>query len=215
VTTAGPCPSEQQIAAFADGSLPPAEREAIGRHIDQCEACFDLLATIGVQAAVLPPPVDDGLRTAVIAARARPRGMRGFLPALSAAAAILVAVVWWRTPTEVSPAPQPRVAAPAVETARSAGTERGVVVEEPRDGESVEGQPLVRWQGPREAVSYEVLLTTVSGDVIVKREVQGAERQVRLDVRGHQGEVCYLLIAAYLPEGRRLSSNVVKVTIRR
>lgn len=215
MTTAGPCPSEQQIAAFADGSLPPAEREALGKHVDQCEACFDLLATIAVQATVPPPPVGDGLRAAAIGAQARPRGMRGFLPALSAAAAILVAVVWWRTPTEVSPAPQAGTAAPAVETARSTGTKSGVVVEEPRDGDNVEGQPLVRWQGPREAVSYEVLLTTVSGDVILKRQVQGAERQVRLDVPGHQGEVCYLWIAAYLPEGRRLSSNVVKVTIRR
>jgi len=213
VTTAGPCPSEQQIAAFADGSLPPAEHEDIGRHVDQCEACFDLLATIGVQAAVPPPPVDDGLRTVVIGAQARPRGVR-VLPALSAAAAVIVAVVWWRTPAQVSPAPQ-GATAPAVETARSTGTESGVVVEEPRDGDNLEGQPLVRWQGPREAVSYEVLLTNVSGDVILKRQVQGAERQVRLDVPGHQGEACYLWIAAYLPEGRRLSSNVVKVTIRR
>ena len=95
------------------------------------------------------------------------------------------------------------------------GAGNGVVVEEPRDGDNVEGQPLVRWQGPREASSFEVTLTTLSGDVILKRQVQGAERQVRLDVPGHQGEVCYLWIAAYLPEGRRVSSNVVKVTIRR
>ena len=215
MTTPGPCPSEQQIAAFADGSLPPAERETIGRHVDQCEACFDLLATIGVQATAPRPPVDDGLRAAVMGAQTRPRGMRRFLPALSAAAAILVTVVWWRTPAQVSPAPEPGAAAPAVETARSTGTGSGVVVDEPRDGDTVEGQPLVRWQGPREAASYEVQLTTVSGDVILKRQVQGAERQVRLDVPGHQGEVCYLWISAYLSEGRRVSSNVVKVTIRR
>jgi hypothetical protein len=126
-----------------------------------------------------------------------------------------VTLVWWRTPAQVSPAPEPGAAAPAVETARSTGTGSGVVVDEPRDGDTVEGQPLVRWQGPREAASYEVQLTTVSGDVILKRQVQGAERQVRLDVPGHQGEVCYLWISAYLSEGRRVSSNVVKVTIRR
>ena len=64
MTRPGPCPSEKQIAAFADGSLPPAEREAIGGHVDQCEACFELLAAVGGQATVPLPPVDDGLRAA-------------------------------------------------------------------------------------------------------------------------------------------------------
>jgi anti-sigma factor RsiW len=214
VTTPGPCPSEQHIAAFADGLLSPAEREAIGQHIDRCEACFDLVATLGVQATGPLPAVDQGLRAAVMRAGTRSRGRR-LLPALSAAAAILVAVVWWRAPAQVSPAPQPGAKAPAVETARSTATGSGVVVDEPRDGDNVEGQSLVRWQGPREAASYEVLLTTVSGDVILKRQVQGSDRQLRLDVPGHQGEVGYLWVDAYLPEGRRVSSNVVKVTIRR
>jgi anti-sigma factor RsiW len=214
VTTAGSCPSEQQIAAFADGTLPPAEREAIASHIDRCAACFDLVATLGAHAATPLPSVDAGLRDAVTGLNGKSRSARRLVPALSAAAAILVAAVWWRTPAPLPGAAVPGSTAP-IETTRSARPGGLVVVDEPRDGDSIDGQPVVRWQGPREAASYEVLLTTVTGDVILRRQVQGAERQLRLDVSDHQGEVCYLWIDAYMPEGRRLRSNMVKLTIRR
>lgn len=217
MTTPGPCPSAQQIAAFVEGSLSPTERETISRHVDGCAACFDLLATVGVQTAKPLPPVDDALRGAAIAPEAPGRRLRRILPGLSAAAAILVAVVWWKVPYHETPSSQPapaEVPAPASAT-RSDGAGPILSVDDPRDGDTIDGQPLVRWQGPRDAASYEVLLTTVDGDVVLRRQVQGAEHQLRLEVPGHRGELCYLWVSAYLPEGRRLTSNVVKVTIRR
>jgi anti-sigma factor RsiW len=216
VTTPGPCPSAQQIAAFLEGSLSPTEREAISRHVDGCAACFDLLATVGVQTAQPLPSVDDVLRGAAIATQAHGQRLRRILPGLSAAAAILVAVVWWKAPSHESPvlpAAAPAAATPAASGTRSENAGPILAVDEPRDGDTIDGQPLVRWQGPRDAASYEVLLTTAAGDVILKRQVPGGDHQLRLDVPDHRGELCYLWVAAYLPEGRRLTSNVVKVTI--
>ena len=219
MTTPGPCPTEQQIAALVDGALAGIEQRAVVRHVERCEACFDLVATLGAQVSKPLPSVDAALREAALRAAAPPRNIRRLLPAISAAAAVLVAVVWWRTPVQI---PQPAQAAPTATTApvrpdgtRSSGSVGLVVVEEPREGETIDGQPLVRWQGPQDATSYEVQLTTAAGDVVLKHQVQASQHELRLQVPGHQGEACYLWVAAYLPEGRRIASNVVKVTIRR
>jgi hypothetical protein len=142
------------------------------------------------------------------------------LPAISAAAAVLVAVVWWRTPARIdSQAPEPAAAATATpagsDGTRSSAGDGLVIVEQPREGDTIDDRPLVRWRGPGDATSYELQLATAAGDVLLKQQVQAGQREVRLEVAGHQGEVCYLWVAAYLPEGRRIASNVVKVTIRR
>jgi anti-sigma factor RsiW len=219
VTTHGPCPTEQQIAAFVDGALAGIEQAAVMRHVERCEACLDLVAKLGSQVSKPLPTLDEGLREAALRAAARPRNVRRLLPAISAAAAVLVAVVWWRTPAQTPQSAQPAATAATArvtpDDTRSSGSVGLVVVEEPREGDIIDGRPLVRWQGPQDATSYEVQLTTAAGDVVLKHQVQASQRELRLEVPGHQGEVCYLWVAAYLPEGRRIASNVVKVTIRR
>ena len=40
------CPHRKQLERFADGDLPDDELEAIGNHLEQCEACGQLLAEI-------------------------------------------------------------------------------------------------------------------------------------------------------------------------
>jgi hypothetical protein len=92
----GPCPSDEELAAFLDGMLSEAERARIAAHLADCESCYEIFAgalhfQLDSAAAeeeeeepegkiVLFPSNKDGVRPA--------RGRRWKLPA--AAAAVLV-----------------------------------------------------------------------------------------------------------------------------
>jgi anti-sigma factor RsiW len=218
VTTPGPCPPARQIAAFVDGTLDPSERAAVARHVDECVACFDLVATLGNQASRRPPAVNTALRNAALAARQQPPVVRRLLPTAAAVAALLVAVVWWgspRQPGRSDEGPGPQVTSPSDPESLSRSSSSGavVVVQEPQEGDAVNGGQLVRWDGPAEAASYEVQVATTAGDVVFRRQVEGTVHQVRLDPSPKQAGTYYLWVAAYLPEGRRLTSNVVRVRV--
>jgi len=212
VTTDVACPPEQQIAAFIDGTLPPGERAELLEHLDGCANCFDLIATLSAHQTEPLPEVDPALLEPVLRRR-EPSWIRRQLPAFAAAAMVLLAVGWWRLPGRSTTATtRPDIAAPIVpdQSTRSVAA-AGVVVEQPKDGDVLLGRPEVRWTGPADAVSYEVLLTTPAGDVLWQKRVSGAVRTLPLDIALPAGQPCYVWVAAYLPEGRRLTSNVVKV----
>ncbi len=214
--TNGPCPSEQQIAAFVDGTLSTANRYQVQQHLDTCSACFDVAATVASLGGHAPPVVDPALRAAVSASPRSPWMMRA-LPAMSAAAVFLVAIAWWNAPSQPGPSvtPPPAQIAPSrrpADAVRSNGTEAVIRLEQPRDGEVVTGRPELRWSGPADATSYEVQVTTAAGDVLWKRQVEGAQHLLRLDTELPAGRRCHIWVAAYLAEGRRVTSNVVSVT---
>lgn len=41
-----PCPDENSLTAMVEGTLSPAEQEALGEHLDQCEACSGLVVEL-------------------------------------------------------------------------------------------------------------------------------------------------------------------------
>jgi hypothetical protein len=211
--THGACPPEQQIAAFIDGTLAVEDQEQIRRHIDSCQECFDLAALLGRITAERPPVVQPELRARVLTP-ASSFWVRRVLPATSAAAVFLVAVVWWKAPGHstlpAAPAIAPTMA--TADTVRSSGEGDVVRLEQPRDGDLVIGRPELRWTGPAEATSYEVQVTTSAGEPIWKRQVDGAQHAIRLETDLPAGRHCYVWVAAYLAEGRRVTSNVVRVT---
>jgi anti-sigma factor RsiW len=221
VTTSTACPSEQQIAAFVDGVLAGDERDALQRHLDECPACFDLVATLAVHADAdaARPAVDPRLRDAVVRKQQTPsKTALRLLPGLSAAAAILLAAVWWIGPDGSRPAPSQPTAPAASDanpraTTRSADTEGPVTVQEPRDGAEIQGAQIVRWLGPPDATFYEIQITTIAGDVVLNRRVAGTEHEVRIELPPGGDPIHYLWVAAYLPEGRRITSNVVKLRL--
>jgi hypothetical protein len=43
-TTLGPCPTDEELAAFLDGTLTKAERERITAHLVECESCYEIFA---------------------------------------------------------------------------------------------------------------------------------------------------------------------------
>ncbi len=147
------------------------------------------------------------------ASRCRRGWLTQRLPALAAAAAVVVAVVWWRLPEPSAPGSTPPPvsvpSSPAQSTRALGGS--SVIVEQPKDGDVVSGHPTIRWNGPAEAVTYEVLVTTAAGDVLWQRRVAGAVHSVEIGAALPAGEPCYVWVDAYLSEGRRLTSNLVKV----
>ena len=66
-TALGPCPSDEELAAFLDGMLPAGERARITAHLADCASCFEIFAgavhfqheaagTEGAKGTVLPFP---------------------------------------------------------------------------------------------------------------------------------------------------------------
>ncbi|HEX7086348.1 MAG TPA: zf-HC2 domain-containing protein [Vicinamibacterales bacterium] len=103
----GTCPDAEQLAAFVDGVLPRAQRDAIEAHAADCARCTEHLA-------LLLPIAEP------VARAARPRLVRwGWL--VPVATAVIVAAVWVRMPErqsqdavtfESAPAPGERAVEP-------------------------------------------------------------------------------------------------------
>jgi len=213
VTAIVACPTDQEIAAFVDGAPSPAERASVARHVDGCARCFELVASLVTLRARPLPEVETPLREAALRTPTPSGWVAKRLPALAAAAAVVLAVVWWRHPEPSAPVSAPAaVSVPSSpdESTRAVGGS-SVTVEQPEDGDVLGGRPEIRWSGPGETVTYEVLVTTAAGDVLWQRRVPGAVHSVELDAALPAGQPCYVWVAAYLSEGRRLRSNVVKV----
>jgi len=85
MTSLAECPSSADLAAFADGTLESARREAIAAHLLACESCYFVLTEA---AAILNEvETEDRPRDTVAPFRRRP-----ILLALAAALAILVSI---------------------------------------------------------------------------------------------------------------------------
>jgi len=210
------CPGEQDLAAFVEGALASSDQANVIQHLDACAACFELVASLGRMASESAPAASESLRTAVAAASRRAPTWRYLLPAVSAAAAVLIAVSWWGRPESggVPAAVTPHVVALPPQTVSQERAMSGgalVHVEQPPDGAAIRGPFEIAWNGPTEAASYEVQVATAAGDVLWTRQLEGTRREVRVDATLPPGSTCYVWVAAYLPEGRRLTSNVVKI----
>lgn len=202
------CPDDQTLAAFVDGQLTESSRDETIVHLDTCAVCFDRVATLAHTAAAssfVPPEL---VRTVAAPSRRLP-GWRTWLPAGAAAAGLLLAVAVWR-PSSPVVAPEGQNPSPGAVRSPSADVV-APVVEVPREDEPLEAGFQVRWRSPESAVFSEVKLTTAGGDVLWSTEVQGAASQLELPVAPPADGIAYLWVTAHLPEGRKVSSNVVRI----
>jgi anti-sigma factor RsiW len=215
VTARGECPTEQQIAAFVDGGLALEQRRVLERHVDECSACFDLVATLAAYAAHPVPTVETRLRERALVPRGRSRAVR-WAPALATAAAVVVVAVWWNAPQQSIPrvnqqsGPSASLSLPD-DAVRSLPGDGALVIVAPHDGEQLRGSQIVRWRSIPKATSYEVQVTTVAGDVVLKRQVAGSDHEARIEISPAGDTAYFVWVAAYLPEGRRITSNVLRV----
>ena len=200
------CPDDQTLAAFVDGQLPESSRPDLFVHVDACASCFDRVAAIAAMADT-SPFVSPQLVRAVTTPSRPASAWRIWMPVGAVAAGLVLAVAIWR-PTPVAP---PSDSLPA-ESVRSRG--RPIVtpvVEAPRDDEPQRAGFPVRWQAPDATVFSEVKLTTAGGDVLWSTEVQGSTSEVEVPVAPPDNGIAYLWVTTHLPEGRKVTSNVVRV----
>src|SRR4051794_9842574 len=60
VGAASLCPGDETVARFAGGSLAPRADAEVRKHIDQCSACRELIAEVGLsRARPVPVPESD------------------------------------------------------------------------------------------------------------------------------------------------------------
>jgi anti-sigma factor RsiW len=202
------CPDDQTLAAFVDGQLAESSRDETTVHLDTCAVCFDRVAAIanaaGTSAFVSPQLV----RAATTSSRGLP-GWRTWVPAGAVAAGVLLGVAMWRPSLPVvTPESQNLPSGPVRSRDAAVVTP---VVEVPRDDEPLAAGFEVRWRAPESAVFVEVKLTTAGGDVLWSTEVQGAVAHLEVPVAPPADAIAYLWVTAHLPEGRKVSSNVVKI----
>ena len=201
------------MAAFVEGTLDAYTRRRVAAHVDHCQACFDLVAMLAALDTSKQPAVDPQLGDVV---RRLPRGPRlaWLAPAMSAAAAAIVVVAWWnageRRPEALRTPHSPTAALAPADALRSSPSTDEIRLEEPLEGTVADSGTTVRWRGPDAVSSYEIQVATPSGDVLWKHQVAGQQRTATLDVKCPSNQTCYLWVAAYLPEGRRITSNIVK-----
>lgn len=202
------CPDEQILAAFVDGQLAEPSRDETIAHLDTCAVCFDRVAAIA-NAAETSAFVSPQLVRAVTRSPRGLPGWRTWAPAGAVAAGVLLGVAVWRPS---SPAVPPESPSPSAEPVRSRdGAVVTPVVEVPRDDEPLAAGFQVRWRAPESVAFVEVKLTTAGGDVLWSTEVQGAASHLEVPVAPPGDGIAYLWVTAHLPEGRKVSSNVVRI----
>lgn len=119
------CDFSSQVHAYHDGALSDAQRAEVEAHLLECGNCRALLADLRemsglfaeVPLAEMPQRAVSRMYGAWHEARAqRDRGLRHFAEVLTAAAAILLAVVMIRTPENANTVDEAPVIAGWVET---------------------------------------------------------------------------------------------------
>src|ERR1700709_1154211 len=70
MSAAAPCPTDEQLAAYIDGVLSPAESRQVAEHLASCEDCFELYCeTARFLVDSSPAPPEDAELAAALAGK--------------------------------------------------------------------------------------------------------------------------------------------------
>lgn len=205
------CPTPATLAAFADGSLPPPEREAASAHIADCERCLAELGAIVRLGRAPDLPLPASLRARV---SRRPRAT--WQTAAAVAATLVVAVGgWWLSPAG-NPQPQPALpgAGEAVRS-RTGGSEVPLVIHPAAHGRLSRQQVTFSWEPVAAALTYRVRVMRDDGQLVWEGDTTTATLRLT-DATALPAEVpLYVAVAAVLPDGRTTRAPAVPFTILR
>jgi hypothetical protein len=205
------CPDDQTLAALADGLLPESERSAALAHLDRCEACTESFAALAALMDAPPAVAPRDVVARTIKPRLVARPVRRLAGIAAAAAAVLVAVMVWPVRDASSPAPATAPPVPSDSPVRSGSGVGMLVLDVPHDNEELSAGFEVTWHGLPDATFYEVQVTTPEGDVIWSSRVDGARQSVIVPEALPVAKPSYVWVTAHLREGRRVTSNVVRI----
>lgn len=180
------CPSADELAALAAGSIDGAARERLLAHVARCADCADDLRL------VLP-------------ARPAPVRRAGWRP-LAVAAVLAVGVplvAWWAARDE------------APGTVYRTGVEREAPRAALADGAALPRAAFVlRWQPVAGAAAYDVVVADAAlAPLHEARGVRGTEVTVPAGVLPEQGFVLWR-VEAVMPDGSRHASPLYRATLR-
>ena len=231
------CPDEATIGAYIDGALDEQASGRLGNHLSDCTHCRELVAaTVKLQRVENLPEVPANLmRKAREAGQAELRvwwqnGWR-WAPASSAAAALVCAgliISVWRAPQDVALPKRAAPAGPAITKFEETRPDRAMPSEQernPKHSEAAptmiapqEGQVVARkdlrfsWNAVPEAISYEVRVVTLEGDLVWEESCRGTEVRVPDRLALSSGKY-FVMVSATMGSGRMRKASPVEFEV--
>jgi Putative zinc-finger len=211
------CPDENQIAAYVDGTLEPADAERLELHLADCDACIALVGLLGraPDTSASEPVADLALeRARRLAPTARTRWMQT-APRWAAAAMVVVTV---SALIHFSQSPDSGLESPTSPEGRATRTiapgSLKLQVVDPGPGTTMEaGHLLFRWTEVPGSRFYDVRIVTDSGELVSERRVVGTEWRPSGDLELRPGAEYYVHVDAYPTDAKAISSDHVPFSV--
>lgn len=204
------CPTPATLAAIADGSLPPPERDAAAAHIADCERCLVEVAAIVRLGRAEPSPLPAVLRDRV---SRRPRA--SWQTAAAVAATLVVGVGGWWLGTAGD---RQRPAIPATDDAvrsQSAGPALPLVTQPQPQARLSRRDLTFTWQPVIASLSYRVRVMRDDGQLLWEGESTGTTMRMADAAALPTAVPLYVAVTALLPDGRTTRAPAVPFTILR
>jgi anti-sigma factor RsiW len=207
------CPDEHAIAAYVDGAVGPASREALEAHMADCDHCLALVGLLSRERAV--EAAEPAAESAIAGAQApiRPVSGRQMRPAprWAAAAAVVVALGSLVLLTQPQTPPEFAVDGSTAPTTRAAAeVSQGLTVLSPRPGATVSASELaVRWTPVAGSRYYDVRIVTDAGDVVTEEHVSGTAWRPQDPASLRPGVEYFVHVDAFVSDDKSVSSDHV------
>jgi hypothetical protein len=205
------CPTPATLAAVADGSLPPSERDTATAHIADCERCLGELAAIVRLGRAPDLPLPASLRKRV---SRRPRA--AWQTAAAVAATVMIGFGgWWLSPAGT---PQRQPALPVAEEAvrsRDGRSEVPLVIHPAPQGRLSVRQVTFSWQPVAAALTYRLRVMRDDGQLVWEGESIATTMRLTDTAALPAAVPLYVAVTAVLPDGRTARAPAVPFTILR
>jgi hypothetical protein len=235
------CPKEARLAAFVDQAAGSADEAPIMHHLARCEDCRSQVAFLARMQRPAPemqvPAAWLRRVEAITAGEAKVSPMRRWVPvALVAAAAIVIAAMLLRQLSPVpsrpvqatTPTSQPQVAASAApapklftkgkqrerEVFRNSNPAVSLRITIPAQGSRIAPGSSIRWQSIENGMYYEAQLLSADGELLWKAKVEATQTALPADLVVPDKRKCFLVVRAYLPDGKTVESGAVHVVLQ-
>jgi hypothetical protein len=185
-------PSAEDIAAYLSGRLAPASSEALERHLVECAECRQVVTSA----------------RRVLRTHRAPKRLVWMVP--SSAAAILLIAILIRVPASTVGDE------PLRSDSGAAGSESAltIAVVAPRDGEVVQGRPIVFvWRAQNGGPLYRLSLTEASGRQMWSGETTDTTLSMPAEVPVVRGQTYFWSVDALGADGRSLTTRSKRFSI--
>ncbi len=237
------CPGETDLAAFVDGAFrEESRRHRIEHHLAVCGACrsqVGFLVRMQRPDAETQPP-SEWIAQVDSIARTRARSSQGWrwtaaavaVTALIAMAALLLVRKPHPTQPSLSRAGEGEVVAhppvvatyrpesppqplrrPGSEVVRRPAGSLSIAVLSPAEGSRVSAGSAIQWKPVEGALYYHLKLLSADGGLLREQKAEGPAGSIPADLAIPAGSKFFLVIHAYLPNGKTVASPVVSLKL--